>query len=224
LKLLLLDAAGTLVAIAMGATVYYFGGAYGWPYLALILAFLVSSVAATKYQSSVKRKLALYEYSRSWENVVANGIVSVFCVLLAYWFGEGVSGLPYGREGVFVGAFVGSLAAVTADKFSSEIGVLGKEPRRLFDFKLAKRGESGAISLLGTLAAFNGALVIAIASYLIFQGKYDAWGVLFISIIGVVGSLIDSVVGVYETRGFGNKMTTNIICAISGALMGYFFL
>lgn len=224
MRLLLLDAAGALVALVLGLIVFYFGAENGWPYLALMLSFLVSSVIVTKYGSDVKRKLALYEYSRGWENVVANGIVSVLCVLGGCWLGPASALLPYGRESAFLGAYVGSLAAVTADKFSSELGVLGREPRRLFDFKLAKRGESGAISLLGTLASFNGALIVGFASYLLFLGRYDAWGVLLICTVGVAGSLVDSVFGVFETRGLGNKMTTNLVCAVFGAACGYFLL
>ncbi|MFH0818261.1 MAG: DUF92 domain-containing protein [Candidatus Micrarchaeota archaeon] len=215
MKLLLLDAAGMLVAVVLGLVVFFFGGENGQAYLLLILAFLAASVIATKYGTGVKRKLALYEYNRGWENVVANGIVPVFCVLAAYSLREPM---------LAVGAYVGSLAAVTADKFSSEIGVLGGAPRRLFDFKEAKRGESGAISLLGTLASFNGALVVGLASYFLFPARYDAWGVLMICSIGALGSFVDSIFGIFETRGIGNKMTTNIVCAVFGAILGYFIL
>ena len=215
MKLLLLDAAGILVAFVLGALVFFFGGLFGGPYLMLILTFLVFSVVATKYRSDMKRKLALYEYNRGWENVVANGIVPVLCVVAAYLLREPEVG---------IWAYVGSLAAVTADKFSSEIGVLGEAPRKLFSFELAKRGESGAISLLGSLASFNGALVIGIASYYLFPGRYDAWGVLAICVIGVFGGFVDSVFGIFENSGVGNKMTTNIICALTGAMLGRLFL
>lgn len=208
--MLLLDAAGLLVAIALGAMVFYFGGVNGVGYLALIFVFLISSVIVTKYGSTKKREMALYEYNRGWENVVANGIIPALCIVAAPGVG-------------LLGAYVGSLAAVTSDKFSSEVGVLGAAPRRLFDFKPAKRGQSGAMSLLGTFAAFDGALMIGVAAYLLF-GKYDAWGVLAITLIGFFGSLVDSAVGVLENQGFGNKMTTNLICAITGAVLGYLFL
>jgi uncharacterized protein (TIGR00297 family) len=211
LKLLLLDAAGTLVALALGLVVFYFGGEHGWGYLALILVFLGASVMATKYGSEKKKNMALYEYNRGWENVLANGIVPVFCVIML----PGVGAL---------GAYVGSLAAVTSDKFSSEIGVLGGAPRRLFDLKPVKRGQSGAVSMLGFFASFDGALLVGIAAYLLFSGRYDAWGVLLITGIGVFGSVVDSAVGVLENSGVGNKMTTNVVCAVAGALLGYLLL
>jgi len=221
LKLFLLDAAGVLAALALGVIVFYFGGAYGSSYLALMLVFLFLSVAATKYGSNVKRKLALYEYDRSWENVLANGIVPAFCVI-AYQLAT--SSVLFLSPSSLVGAYMGSLAAVTADKFSSEIGVLGGTPRRLFDFKEVRTGQSGAVSQLGTFASFDGALIIGVAGYLLFAGRYDAWGVLFITLIGVFGSLVDSAVGVLENRGIGNKMTTNLVCALTGAALGYLFL
>jgi uncharacterized protein (TIGR00297 family) len=211
MKLLLLDAAGVVVALALGLLVYYFGGPNGLAYLALILVFLFASVLATKYGSQEKRKLALYEYDRGWENVLANGIVPALCVLA-------------NPGGGLAGAYIGSLAAVTSDKFASEIGVLGDSPRRLFDFQPAKRGVSGAVSAVGTFFSFNGALVIGIACYFLFPGKFDAWGVLAIALIGMFGSVVDSVFGVYENRGIGNKMTTNFICAVIGAVLGYLFL
>ena len=211
MKLFLLDAAGLAAAVALGAVVFLFGGSVGVTYFALLLVFLFFSVVATKYGSDEKRKLALYEYDRSWENVVANGIVPVLCVALAPGVG-------------LLGAYVGSLAAVTSDKFSSEIGVLGSAPRRLFDFKPAKRGQSGAMSALGTFAAFDGALIIGIAAYLLLPGKHDAWWVLLVTLVGLFGSIADSVFGVYENMGYGNKMTTNIICAVIGAVLGHYLL
>ena len=209
--LFLLDAAGVLVAVALGLIVFYFGGPYGSGCLILLLIFLVSSVLATKYGSEIKRKLALYEYNRGWENVLANGIVPVLCVVAS-------------PGGGLLGAYVGSLAAVTADKFSSEIGVLGDAPRGLFDFKVVKRGRSGAMSVVGTFSSFDGGLLVGVASYFLFFGMYDAWGVLLIACIGFLGSLVDSVVGVLENKGIGNKMTTNFVCALTGAVLGYLFL
>ncbi len=210
-KIFLLDAEGVLVAIALGVVVYYFGGGYGIPYLALLFTFLIFGVLATKYGSNIKKQMALYEYERGWENVVANGLVPVLCVVFAS--GTGISG-----------AYVGSLAAVTADKFASEIGVLGDKPRMLFSLKPVKKGRSGAISLLGTFASFDGALLIGVASYLLFFGFYDAWGVFFITMIGLFGSFVDSVIGVFENRGIGNKSTTNLVCALTGAVLGYMIL
>ncbi|MFH1447931.1 MAG: DUF92 domain-containing protein [Candidatus Micrarchaeota archaeon] len=211
MKIFLLDAAGVLSSMVFGVLVLYFGGEYGVDYLMLLFTFLIFGVLATKYGSGLKRRMALYEYERGWENVVANGLVPTLCVIMG--FGGGLSG-----------AYIGSLAAVTADKFASEIGVLGDKPRMLFGLKEAKKGQSGAVSILGTFASFDGALVIGIASYLLFFGVFDAWGVLLITCIGFFGSFVDSVFGIFEEGGIGTKASTNIICAITGAILGHLFL
>ncbi len=206
MKSTLLDIPGTALAVIFGSLLYYFGG---MPYLALMLIFLSASVLVTKYEHQEKRKMGIYEHERSWENVLANGIASLFAAILSPTIG--------------FGAFVGSIAAITADKFASELGVLSGEPYSIFGFKRVKRGTSGAVSPFGTLMSFDGALLIAIAVHFLFPG-IDAWRVLLISLIGFSGSLIDTVFGVLEEEGIGSKATTNLICALTGALLGYFLL
>ncbi|MCX6778225.1 MAG: DUF92 domain-containing protein [Candidatus Micrarchaeota archaeon] len=211
MKFLLLDVIGAVLAIAIGLTVFYFGGVYGLPYLALVIVFLIASVAATRYAGDMKRGAGLYEYERGWENVLANGLVPAFCAL----FGPG----PH-----WAGAYIGAVAAITADKFASEIGVLGGEPRSLAGFGKAKRGESGAVSLLGLLASFDGAALIGAACFFLFPGVFDFWGVLAVAAVGFSGSFVDSLLGVFEERGIGNKMTTNIVCSVAGAVLGYYLI
>ena len=54
--------------------------------------------------------MGLYEHERGWENVLSNGLLPSILAI----------GSPY--LGPF--PFIASIAAVTADKFGSEIGVL----------------------------------------------------------------------------------------------------
>jgi uncharacterized membrane protein len=53
---------------------------------------------------------------------------------------------------------------------------------------------------------------------------FDAWKMITIGLIGFGGSFADSIAGVFEERGIGNKATTNMICSITGAIMGMAFL
>lgn len=209
----LLDFAGVALAIAMGAIVSLFGIPtyfFGLPvFLVLLLFFLVASVIVTKYGYEKKREMGLYEHERSWENVLANGLVPTACAVLSPAIGWG----PY----------VASLAAITADKFASELGVLGGEPVNLLNFKKCKRGTNGAITAFGTLMSLDAGLLVGIAAYFLIPGL-DLWTVVTIGIIGFAGSMADSIVGVLEERGIGNKATTNLICALFGALAGLAFL
>lgn len=202
----LLDFAGLALAAVFAAVVFSFGHPGS---LALMLLFLAASVMVTKYGYEEKRELGLYEHERSWENVLANGIVPAACAVF--------------YPAVGVGPYIGALAAITADKFGSEMGVLGGEPVSLLDFKKAKKGVSGAVSFFGTLMSLNGALIIGIGAYFL-VGGFGAWGVLKIGIIGLAGSAADSLVGVIEEKGVGNKATTNAICALVGALLGAAYL
>ena len=202
----LLDWAGVILAVAMGAIVTIFGTP---AFLVLLLLFLAASVIVTKYGYEKKREIGLYEHERSWENVLANGIVPAICAVLHTSIGWG----PY----------VGSLAAITADKFASELGVLGGEPTNLLNFKKCKRGTNGAITAFGTLMSLDAGLLIGIAVFFLIPGL-DLWSVVAIGIIGLAGSMADSIVGVLEERGVGNKATTNFICSLFGAICGLAFL
>lgn len=60
-------------------------------------------------------------------------------------------------------AFVGAMAAVNADTWSTDIGILSPSPPRLITSgRRVPPGTSGAISLLGTIAALLGALLIGL--------------------------------------------------------------
>jgi len=202
----LLDFAGIFLALLMGAVVALFAPL---SFLALMLVFLALSVAVTKYGYEKKRELGLYEHERSWENVLANGLVPMICAVAYPVIGWG----PY----------VGALAAITADKFASELGVLGGEPFFLLNFKKTKTGRNGAITLFGTLMSLDAGLLIGFAAMFLLPGV-SLWTVVVIGLIGLSGSFVDSVVGVLEDRGIGNKATTNAVCALFGAIAGLAFL
>ncbi len=202
----LLDFAGIALAVAMGLVVAVFAPP---AYLVLILLFLVLSVAVTKYGYEKKRAMGLYEHERSWENVLANGFIPMACAVAHPVVGWG----PY----------VGALAAITADKFASELGVLGGEPIFLLNMKKTKAGRNGAITFFGTLMSLDAGLLVGFGAMLLLPGL-DLWSVVAIGLVGLSGSLFDSVVGVLEDRGIGNKASTNAACALFGAVAGMAFL
>jgi len=206
MKAALLDTPGLMAALVLAGIVIYFAGV---PALLLVFIFLFAGVLVTRYEHEAKREMGIYEHERSWENVLANGIVPAICAIL----------FPY----VGIGAYIGSLAAITADKFASELGVLSDKPISLANFKPVKQGTSGAMSVFGTVMSFDGALVIGAACFFLFPGT-DLWRVLLIAVIGFIGSFVDTLFGILEEKGIGNKATTNIICSIAGALLGFWLL
>ena len=81
----LLDFAGLGLALAMGCIVALFNTTFLW----LLLIFLALSVLVTKYGYVKKRELGLYEHERSWENVLANGLIPTLCAVLSPTIGWG---------------------------------------------------------------------------------------------------------------------------------------
>ena len=201
----LLDFAGLGLAAVMGVIVALVNPVF----LAIMLIFLVLSVVVTRYGYEKKRDLGLYEHERSWENVLANGAIPTICAVANPMIGWG--------------AYVGSIAAITADKFASELCVLGGEPISLMNFKKTKAGRNGAITLFGTLMSLDGALIIGLAAMFLIPGL-DLRKVVVIGLIGFGGSMVDSLAGVLEERGIGNKATTNAVCSLFGAVCGLAFL
>ncbi|MCX8166427.1 MAG: DUF92 domain-containing protein [Candidatus Micrarchaeota archaeon] len=205
-KALLLDEKALVATIITGLALIYYGYLHGLGlnYLLVTLAFLVFSVIVTKIGKEEKKAMGLYEHMRGFENVVANGIVPIICLVLGYKNG-----------------FVGSIAGITADKFASELGVFGEDPVYLGSFKRVKKGTNGAVSLYGLIMSFLGGLLIGFVwVFLTGQGAYDPKLILIIGITGFFGSMGDSLAGILEEKGIGNKYTSNIIGAIFGAVFG----
>jgi uncharacterized protein (TIGR00297 family) len=199
----MLDKYGMLASALIGVLVFALGGK---EYLFMMLVFLAVSVMATRFGGDDKKELGIYEYERGWENVLSNGIVPVICAFLHASIG------PY--------PFIASVAAITADKFGSELGVLSaKKPLHLLGFKEVEPGTSGSMSVLGTLMSFSGALIIGASAIFVF-GVSPSAAVMF-GLLGLLGSVVDSLAGVPEEKGIGNKFTTNFLCSIAGAALGY---
>lgn len=199
-KVLLLDVPAIILALLMGAVIFYFGGI---SYFILMLVFLALGIIVTKYGYYEKKQIGLYEHERSWENVIANGLVPS----IALFFSPA--------------AFIGSIAAITSDKFASEMGVLGGDPINVLNLKHSKKGKSGCVSFFGTWMSFVGALLIGLLAIYLFSGDYTLYHALLFGFIGFIGSIVDTLFGVPEEMGFGNKSTTNIICALTGAILGF---
>lgn len=99
-------------------------------------------------------------------------------------------------------------AAVTADTFSSELGILSSSPPRLItspSFRVVPRGTNGGVTLTGLLAGVGGAFIIATLSGIMLpccsglegSGTLAArlqW-ILSMTIWGGLGSVVDSVLG-----------------------------
>lgn len=151
-----LTVSGALAAVLVG-TVLFGAGATVW--FGPLLVFFLTSTALSKGKKQI-RQIAESGYEkgsrRDAGQVLANGgLGAALCLLWAarpddaWWY-----------------AFVGVMAAVTADTWATEIGALSRrEPVAVVGFRRVPRGTSGAVSPLGTLAAAGGALAIGLSAW-----------------------------------------------------------
>jgi uncharacterized protein (TIGR00297 family) len=160
------------------------------PWAAVLLTFFISSSALSRAFS--RRKQSLSEKfakgsRRDWAQVLANGGLGAFLVLLHEI-------LP-AETWTWV-AYVGAMAAVNADTWATELGVLNPtKPRLIWGWKPIERGASGGISLLGSLAALAGAALIAGVAWL-FNPTADPFLLVGSAILaGLAGSFFDSLLG-----------------------------
>ncbi|MGB9639716.1 MAG: DUF92 domain-containing protein [Anaerolineales bacterium] len=179
-----LSISGAWAAFVLGALVFGIGG---WSWSAVLITFFITSSLLSHLFKKQKQQIeAQIEKGsrRDWAQVLANGGVAMFCVLLKGWFPH--SPLP------FLAASA-SLAAANADTWGTELGVLSSKPPRLITTaKIVDRGVSGGVSVLGLIAALAGSILIA-TIYWFFEN--NLYYFLLVCLSGFVGSLIDSLLG-----------------------------
>lgn len=212
---------GALTRIA-GAVAFLFGAVIvvvaGFPFLALLVLFVVASTLATRYGFEEKRKKNLHEGShgeRGVSNVVAHIVLPTGLVLTALVV---PSGLPVAPLAVLYAA---ALAFGAADTFASEFGVLAGSARSVLSGRPVPPGTNGGVSAIGELWAFVGALTTAIVGlglYALFQAPRGTAGtfLVVVALAGFAGCQVDSVLGeTLENRGYLTKGTTNFLGMLS---------
>ena len=180
-----LNKSGAMAAMIVGTIVF---GVGGWQWAVLLLLFFITSSALSRMFK--KRKQGLDEkfskgHERDAGQVFGNGGLATAFVLVHALYPESTLG--------WVG-FAAALAAVNADTWATELGVLNPTPPRLITDlrKRVEKGTSGGISFFGTFASLMGAAVIALPA----AWFTDNWSLFpLISLAGLVGSLIDSLLG-----------------------------
>lgn len=175
-----LTGSGALAAWAVGAVVF---GAGGWGSATALLTFFVTSTALSRWRKKAKEALG-YEKGgrRDAAQVLANGGVAAVCLLLPL-------ALPCVGVARAHLLCLAALAAANADTWATEIGsALGGRPFDLRTGRAAAPGASGAVSGVGTLAALAGAALIG-------AGAGDAAGWAVVTLAGLGGALLDSLIG-----------------------------
>ena len=179
-----LSASGAVAASLVGGVIFGFGG-IAWATLLLVF-FVSSSLLSRAYK---RRKITLKEKfakgsRRDYAQVLANGGLGALLVVV-HWFAPDQIGLWI--------AFIGSMAAVNADTWGTELGVLSPSPPRLVtNGKEVERGVSGGVTLLGYLVSIGGALIIGLFAMLFTPGA----SVVVLAVLGgLAGATVDSILG-----------------------------
>ena len=184
-----LNKSGAGAAIVVGTVIFGIGG---WEWAVLLLTFFITSSGLSR--AFKKRKAGLNEkfskgHERDAGQVLGNGGLATLFAALHAFYPE--STLPW------VG-FAASLAAVNADTWATELGVLNPTPPRMITDlrKRVEKGTSGGISLVGTLASLLGSAVIALPAILFSPlDSLSTTYFLLITLAGLAGSLFDSFLG-----------------------------
>ena len=212
-SVLTLDLKGLVSAALLGIMLFALGRSNGALFFLSMLFFLVASAAVTAVKYSRKKAMNVHEKDRGWRNVWANGAVPLFIAVLYYIVSAngGVAGYA------LVTAYLASVAAITADKFSSELGVLDKKTYMLMTLREAKTGVSGGVSLLGLGAGLG--VAVLVSGVFSFAYSFSIAAFLVVAGAGFAGDVIDSLFGYFEENGIGNKFTTNVACGASAAII-----
>jgi uncharacterized protein (TIGR00297 family) len=190
----------------------------GFPFLALLILFVVGSVLATRYRIQEKRSKNVQEGvagERGVSNVVAH-IVLPTALAIAGGLSPPIVATP-----ALAVLYASALAFGAADTFASELGVLAGRARSILTFRAVPPGTNGGISGIGEAWAFVGAAVIALVGFAIFRSfgtAVPATGVFLptVTLAGFLGCQVDSVLGeTLENRGFLTKGSTNFLGMLS---------
>ncbi len=210
--------------------------------LLLGLFFFSSTIISIlkRKQEKKQEEISAKGDRRDAMQVVANGGVAAILSIVYLWY----------PSPVIICGFVASLAAANADTWASEIGSFSKnQPFHIIKWKRVPPGTSGAITTLGSAAAFAGSFVIVVFSIFFWWGSYYNSHVLLIALIvaGFAGNFFDTLMGascqvVYRCPSCGlrternrhcdektvriygcrwiNNDVVNIGCTVVGAILG----
>lgn len=213
----LLDATGIVAAVAVGLVI----GVLGHPaWLGVLLFYMVSSFAATKYRFERKRQMGVAEGQRgerTWRNVVANGAPPASIAALAGLFPQA---FPPGASGYI---FLTAIAVAAADTLASEVGVLS--PRAVLITRPRRTvapGTNGGVSRLGQAAALAASSYVALTGFFVFALFAPTtlaanWPYLLVPVaFGFLGCQVDSVMG--ATLELGGRTTKGWVNFLSIAI------
>lgn len=196
-----LNRSGFLSASILGTIVFGLGGV-GWALV--LLTFFISSSGLSiffKAKKTIGGQYFAKGSQRDAGQVVANGGLAGVLALAYFTLSRFIP--ESNCLGVLWLGFAASLAGANADTWATELGLFNPRPPVLItSFKQVAKGTSGAVSLVGSLAAFCGsglvaglAVLVERAGWVPGSGLSSGRQLLLITLAGFIGALIDSYLG-----------------------------
>ena len=160
----------------------------GWSGVVIVLAAYFTIFAVDMIIGDRSEKVTKAINQRSG----ARGIVQVIATALAATVAAVFSFILKKPELMIV--YAAALTECLADSLASDVGVLSKkDPVDICRMKRIKRGMSGGVSLLGTLSALAGCVLMLLISWIFFGMSVKL--VIAIVVIPMVGIAVDSILG-----------------------------
>jgi uncharacterized protein (TIGR00297 family) len=191
IKVKFLNNSGATATFLLGTTIFGIGG-LDWTVPMLTFYLLSSILSKLGHKRKAKFDLVFEKGSqRDAGQVYANGGVA-WIMMVIY----SLTNDPY----IFF-AYLGTLAAVQADTWATEIGTMwpNAKARLITTFKDVPVGTSGGVSIPGTSASFIGSLFICSSAVLMNVSWVHELGIvqslMVIGISGLIASLVDSFFG-----------------------------
>jgi len=185
-RIAFLDAGGAAFTFILG-TLIFGVGRIGFT-LPILAFYLLSSLLSLSGRRAKKRAFSLIEKGgrRDIWQVLANGGVPGLLLLLWY-FNPGE---------LFFLLYLGAVAAVTADTWGTEIGLLSRpDPRSILSLRRVPPGTSGGISLLGLAGSLLGSFVLISVGALVSPHAVGPHLFVLMVFAGFAAGLADSLFG-----------------------------
>lgn len=184
-RLKLLTKSGAIAAFILGATIFSLGQ-LKWS-VPLIAFFLFSNIISKAGNKNKTNFVSIFEKKsqRDSGQVFANGAIGGILVIINLFF----------ENEVLYFTYLGSLAAVCADTWATEIGTMKETPTyNILNFKKVEQGVSGGVSFNGLIGALAGTIIISCSAVFWIHLNLIYYFCLII-FAGLLGSSIDSILG-----------------------------
>jgi uncharacterized protein (TIGR00297 family) len=200
-------------AAAAAAVLLVIGLLGGLDWLVMLVIFAAIGFAATRFAFKEKERDGLQEGKhgeRSWKNIAGVALAPAAVAIVDF--------AVTGHDGVFIVAYIGSVAVAASDTVASEIGVKDKRVWLVTTLKRVEAGTNGGVSVLGLSVSLVAATAVSLIGWAVLFRDLS-WLIVLPVVAGMAGNLLDSFFGATIEDRIISKYTNNFITEISGAML-----